>query len=153
MRVTLSAIKADIGAIGGHTRPSDELIDTVKNHVANKARNLLIDYYIGYSGDDIHIIMTHTHGIDNEKIHKLAWDAFKEGTRLQKNKGYMVLDRICLKMHFLVMLKEWGLVWLKLRWKKGQARCFVLAADKTEPGAFNLPLWRTFIDVAAIQVF
>ena len=44
MRVTLSAIKADIGAIGGHTRPSDELIDTVKNHVANKARNLLIDY-------------------------------------------------------------------------------------------------------------
>ncbi|HEX5978225.1 MAG TPA: fructose 1,6-bisphosphatase, partial [Nitrososphaeraceae archaeon] len=28
MRVTLTAIKADIGAIGGHTRPSDELVDT-----------------------------------------------------------------------------------------------------------------------------
>ncbi|HEU4443893.1 MAG TPA: fructose 1,6-bisphosphatase, partial [Nitrososphaeraceae archaeon] len=34
MRITLTAIKADIGAIGGHTRPSDELVDTVKRHVA-----------------------------------------------------------------------------------------------------------------------
>ncbi|HJR85254.1 MAG TPA: fructose 1,6-bisphosphatase, partial [Nitrososphaeraceae archaeon] len=29
MKVTLSAIKADIGAIGGHTKPSDELVDAV----------------------------------------------------------------------------------------------------------------------------
>ncbi|MGH9978318.1 MAG: fructose 1,6-bisphosphatase, partial [Nitrososphaeraceae archaeon] len=28
MKVTVSAIKADIGAIGGHTRPSDELLNS-----------------------------------------------------------------------------------------------------------------------------
>ena len=87
MRVTLSAIKADIGAIGGHTRPSDELVETVRKHVERNSKGLLIDYYIGYTGDDIHIIMTHTLGTDNEKIHKLAWDAFTEGTKLAKEQG------------------------------------------------------------------
>ncbi|HVP81888.1 MAG TPA: fructose 1,6-bisphosphatase, partial [Nitrososphaeraceae archaeon] len=76
MRITVSAIKADIGAIGGHTRPSDELLDIVKKFVEKRAKDLLIDHYIGYTGDDIHIIMTHKLGKDNEKIHKLAWDAF-----------------------------------------------------------------------------
>jgi fructose 1,6-bisphosphate aldolase/phosphatase len=86
MRITLSAIKADIGGIGGHTRPSDELVETVKNFISNRS-DLLIDYYIGFTGDDIHIIMTHTLGIDNKQIHKLAWDAFTEGTKVAKEQG------------------------------------------------------------------
>jgi fructose 1,6-bisphosphate aldolase/phosphatase len=66
MQITLSAIKADIGGIGGHTRPSDELFEVVKNYINGKAKGLLIDYYVGYTGDDIHIIMTHTLGIENQ---------------------------------------------------------------------------------------
>ncbi|MFQ5920961.1 MAG: fructose 1,6-bisphosphatase, partial [Nitrososphaerales archaeon] len=31
MRITLSAIKADIGGIGGHTKPSRELLNTVED--------------------------------------------------------------------------------------------------------------------------
>ena len=100
MRITVSAIKADIGGIGGHTRPSDELFEVVKILVAKRAKDLLIDYYVGYTGDDIHIIMTHNMGIDNEKIHQLAWDAFTEGTKMLKNRDYMVQDKICLKMLF-----------------------------------------------------
>jgi len=75
MRTTISAIKADIGGIGGHTRPSDELVEAVKKYVTQRLKEeaLLIDYYIGYTGDDIHIIMTHALGVENEKIHKLAW--------------------------------------------------------------------------------
>ncbi len=49
MRITLSAIKADIGGIGGHTRPSDELIETVRTFVGTKAKDLLLDYYVGSS--------------------------------------------------------------------------------------------------------
>jgi fructose 1,6-bisphosphate aldolase/phosphatase len=64
MKITLSAIKADIGAIGGHTCPSPELLQKVKDHVMSRSKGLLIDQYIGFSGDDIHIIMTHTMGID-----------------------------------------------------------------------------------------
>jgi fructose 1,6-bisphosphate aldolase/phosphatase len=58
MKITVSVIKADVGGIGGHTRPSDGLIDAVKKTVEASA-NLLIDYYIGYCGDDVHIVMSH----------------------------------------------------------------------------------------------
>ena len=92
MKVTLSAIKADIGAIGGHTKPSDELVEAV-NKVVKENSKLLLDYYIGYTGDDIHIIMTHTRGADNNEIHKMAWDAFTEGTKVAKEQGYMGQDR------------------------------------------------------------
>ena len=71
MEITLSAIKADIGAIGGHTRPSDRLVEGVKKVVKENSK-LLIDYYIGYTGDDVHIIMTHKKGTDNKDIHKMA---------------------------------------------------------------------------------
>ena len=87
MKITISAIKADIGGIGGHTRPSDELIDEVKKFVTRNAKDLLVDLYIGYTGDDIHIITTHTLGINNQKIHKLAWDAFTQGTKNCKGTG------------------------------------------------------------------
>ena len=87
MKITLSAIKADIGGIGGHTKPSKELLNTVENFVRRAKHELLIDYYIGYAGDDIHIIMSHTNGVENNRIHKLAWDAFKEGTEVAKEQG------------------------------------------------------------------
>ena len=147
MRITLTAIKADIGAIGGHTRPSDELVDTVKNHVANKARNLLIDYYIGYSGDDIHIIMTHTRGVDNGEIHKLAWDAFKEGTEVAKEQGLYGAGQDLLKDAFSGNVKGMGPGVAEIEMEERPSEVFcIFAADKTEPGAFNFPLWRTFID-------
>jgi fructose 1,6-bisphosphate aldolase/phosphatase len=147
MRITLTAIKADIGAIGGHTRPSDELVETVKNHVANKARNLLIDYYIGYSGDDIHIIMTHTRGVDNGEIHKLAWDAFKEGTEVAKEQGLYGAGQDLLKDSFSGNVKGMGPGVAEIEMEERPSEVFcIFAADKTEPGAFNFPLWRTFID-------
>ena len=94
MKVTVSAIKADIGAIGGHTRPSDELLNSVKEFVKKNSKNLLIDVYIGYTGDDIHLIMSHTRGIENDKVHKLAWDAFTTGTNLAKEQGFTEQARI-----------------------------------------------------------
>ncbi|CAN5386062.1 fructose-1,6-bisphosphate aldolase/phosphatase [soil metagenome] len=147
MRITLTAIKADIGAIGGHTRPSDELVQTVKKHVANKARNLLIDYYIGYSGDDIHIIMTHTRGVDNGEIHKLAWDAFKEGTEVAKEQGLYGAGQDLLKDAFSGNVKGMGPGVAEIEMDERPSEVFcIFAADKTEPGAFNFPLWRMFID-------
>ena len=34
--------------------------------------------------DDVHIVMSHTHGVDNQQIHKLAWDAFMAGTQVAR---------------------------------------------------------------------
>ena len=33
MKITVSVIKADVGGIGGHTRPSDNLIQAVRDTV------------------------------------------------------------------------------------------------------------------------
>lgn len=147
MRVTVSAIKADIGGIGGHTRPSDELVGTVRNFVAKSAKGLLIDYYVGYTGDDIHIIMTHTQGVDNEKIHKLAWDAFTEGTKLAKEQGLYGAGQDLLKDSFSGNVKGMGPGVAEIEMEERPSEVFcIFAADKTEPGAFNFPLWRMFVD-------
>ncbi len=147
MRITLSAIKADIGGIGGHTRPSDELVGTVRNFVSKNAKGLLVDYYIGYTGDDIHIIMSHTQGADNEKIHKLAWDAFTEGTKTAKEQGLYGAGQDLLKDSFSGNVRGMGPGVAEIEMEERPSEVFcIFAADKTEPGAFNLPMWRMFVD-------
>jgi len=150
MRITISAIKADIGAIGGHTRPSDELLDVVKNFIEKKGTELIIDQYIGYSGDDIHIIMTHKFGTDNEKIHKLAWDAFSEGTKTAKNQGLYGAGQDLLKDSFSGNVRGMGPGVAEIEMEERPSEVFcIFAADKTEPGAFNFPFWRMFIDAGS----
>jgi fructose 1,6-bisphosphate aldolase/phosphatase len=46
VKITLSAIKADIGSVGGHTRPSEEVLKTVEEFVSQRG-GLYIDKYIG----------------------------------------------------------------------------------------------------------
>lgn len=150
MRITVSAIKADIGAIGGHTRPSDELLGVVKNFIEKKGTDLIIDHYIGYSGDDIHIIMTHKFGTDNEKIHKLAWDAFSEGTKTAKNQGLYGAGQDLLKDSFSGNVRGMGPGVAEIEMEERPSEVFcIFAADKTEPGAFNFPFWRMFIDAGS----
>jgi fructose 1,6-bisphosphate aldolase/phosphatase len=38
MKVTLTALKADAGGIGGNTRPSDNLLLKVKNHIVSSSK-------------------------------------------------------------------------------------------------------------------
>ena len=150
MRITVSAIKADIGAIGGHTRPSDELLDVVKNYIEKMGTELLIDHYIGYSGDDIHIVMTHKFGTDNEKIHKLAWDAFSEGTKTAKSQGLYGAGQDLLKDSFSGNVRGMGPGVAEIEMEERQSEVFcIFAADKTEPGAFNFPFWRMFVDAGS----
>ncbi|MGI0022914.1 MAG: fructose-1,6-bisphosphate aldolase/phosphatase [Nitrososphaeraceae archaeon] len=146
MKITLSAIKADIGAIGGHTKPSDELVEAVKKVVKENSK-LLLDYYIGYTGDDIHIIMTHTKGTDSKEIHKMAWDAFTEGTKIAKEQGLYGAGQDLLKDAFSGNVRGMGpgVAELDIEERPSEVFC-VFAADKTEPGAFNFPLWRMFVD-------
>lgn len=147
MKITISAIKADIGAIGGHTRPSDELLKSVSDFVQENSKDLLIDHYIGYTGDDIHIIMTHAHGKDNEKIHKLAWNAFTKGTEIAKEQGLYGAGQDLLKDAFSGNVRGMGpgVAEIEVEERPSEVFC-IFAADKTEPGAFNFPLWRMFID-------
>ena len=146
LKITVSVIKADVGGVGGHTKPSDGLIEAIKNTVKNSA-DLLIDYYIGYCGDDTHIVMTHTHGVDNEKIHKLAWDAFMAGTQVAKKEGLYGAGQDLLRDSFSGNVKGMGPGVAEMEFEERPNEAFtVFAADKTEPGAFNYPIYRMFVD-------
>ena len=146
MKITVSVIKADVGGIGGHTRPSDALIEAVRKIVRNSG-DLLIDHYIGYCGDDVHIVMSHKHGIDNDKIHKLAWDAFMAGTQVAKQEGLYGAGQDLLKDSFSGNVKGMGPGVAEIEFDERPNEAFtVFAADKTEPGAFNYPIYRMFVD-------
>lgn len=146
-KITVSAIKADIGGIGGHTRPSDELVKAVKDYVLKNGKGLLIDHYIGFTGDDIHIIMTHTLGTDNKEIHKLAWDAFTEATKTAKEQGLYGAGQDLLKDSFSGNVKGMGPGVAEIEMDERPSEVFcIFAADKTEPGAYNFPFWRMFVD-------
>jgi fructose 1,6-bisphosphate aldolase/phosphatase len=146
VKITVSVIKADVGGIGGHTKPSDGLIKAIRDTVENSG-DLLIDHYIGYCGDDTHIVMTHRHGVDNEKIHKLAWDAFMAGTQVAKEEGLYGAGQDLLKDSFSGNVKGMGPGVAELEFEERPNEAFtIFAADKTEPGAFNYPIYKMFVD-------
>ncbi|MGH6621807.1 MAG: fructose 1,6-bisphosphatase, partial [Alphaproteobacteria bacterium] len=88
MKVTISAIKADVGSIGGHTKPSRQMLDCVRQEVSSAvASGLLIDGFVSHTGDDIAILMTHTHGESATGVHQFAWEAFLKATKIAQEFG------------------------------------------------------------------
>ncbi|MGA8041829.1 MAG: fructose-1,6-bisphosphate aldolase/phosphatase [Terracidiphilus sp.] len=148
MKTTLSVIKADIGSIGGHVAPSQHLLAAVKAYIAERAPRLLLDHSISHTGDDIAILMTHTRGENNEQIHQLAWDAFRAGTDAAKQQGLYGAGQDLLKDSFSGNVKGMGPAVAEMEFEERSAEPFLFfAADKTDPGAYNLPLYLAFTDV------
>ena len=146
-KITLSVIKADIGSIGGHIKPSQKLLQTVENYIKSKGRSLLIDHNISHTGDDIAILFTHEKGVCNKKIHKLCWNAFLAGTKVAKEQGLYGAGQDLLKESFSGNVRGMGPAVAEMEIEERPAEPFLFfAADKTEPGAFNLPLYLAFTD-------
>lgn len=147
MKVTLSAIKADVGAIGGHTKPSEKLLATIKEFIASQSERLLIDHLVFHVGDDICILMSHTRGVDDKTIHKLAWDAFKTGTEVAKSQGLYGAGQDLLKDAFTGNVRGLGPGVSEMEFiERPNEAVIVFAMDKTEPGAFNFPFYLAFAD-------
>jgi fructose 1,6-bisphosphate aldolase/phosphatase len=147
MKITLSVIKADVGSIGGHIRPSARLKQTVENHVREHGRQLLIDSYVGSTGDDIAILMSHQMGVDSPKIHELAWKAFMAGTAVAKEQGLYGAGQDLLKDAFSGNVRGMGPASCEMEFDERPNEPFLLfAADKTDPGAYNLPMYLGFAD-------
>ncbi len=149
MRVTLSVIKADIGSIGGHIKPSQALIARVREFVEEegKKKGLIEDFYVSHTGDDIAILMSHKRGEGNADVHKLAWDAFCAGTEVAKAQGLYGAGQDLLKDAFSGNVKGMGPAVAEMEFEERPNEPFLFfAADKTEPGAFNLPLYLAFAD-------
>lgn len=147
MRVTVSVIKADIGAIGGHTMPSQEVLGIVRERVERARKKLLIDSFVCYTGDDIAMIMTHTRGQDSPEVHQLAWDALLQATEKAKAQGLYGAGQDLLKDAFSGNVRGMGPGSAEIELDERPSEAFmVVFGDKCGPGAFNLPLYLAFAD-------
>lgn len=148
MEITISVIKADIGSIGGHIAPSEKLLHAVRDYVNENKEGLVLDSYVSHNGDDISILMTHTRGMDDEDIHKLAWEAFEIGTEMAKEQGLYGAGQDLLKNAFSGNVRGMGPAVAEMKIEERTNEPFLFfAADKTDPGAYNLPLYLAFADV------
>jgi len=91
--------------------------------------------------------MTHTHGEDSPLIHQLAWDAFRAGTDTARAQGLYGAGQDLLKDAFSGNVKGMGPAVAEMEFDERAAEPFLFfAADKTDPGAYNLPLYLAFVD-------
>lgn len=147
MKITVSAIKADIGSIGGHLVPSQRLLGVVREHVRMHGGGLILDSNVSHTGDDIAILMTHTRGVGDEEIHRFTWDAFLAGTEVAKEQGLYGAGQDLLKDAFSGNVRGMGPGVAEMEFDERPSEPFLFfAADKTDPGAFNLPLYLAFAD-------
>jgi len=147
MKITLSVIKADIGSIGGHIKPGERMKSRVREYIKSRESKLILDFAVTSTGDDIAILLSHSGGVSNSEIHKLAWEAFEEGTDLAREMGLYGAGQDLLKDAFSGNVRGMGPAVAEMEFEERPNEPFIFfAADKTDPGAYNLPLYLAFCD-------
>jgi fructose 1,6-bisphosphate aldolase/phosphatase len=149
MRTTLSVIKADTGSLAGHHMVHPEQIKVAQEKLAEaKQKGLIRDFYVTAVGDDLQLIMTHTKGVNSSEIHGLAWETFKEVTEeVSKKLKLYAAGQDLLVTAFSGNLKGMGPGVAEAEIEERVSEPIIIfMADKTEPGAWNLPLYRIFAD-------
>jgi fructose 1,6-bisphosphate aldolase/phosphatase len=128
--------------------PSKRLQETVETHIREQGSGLVLDHYVSHTGDDVAIVMTHTRGEGDERIHKLAWDAFLAGTHVARQEGLYGAGQDLLRDSFSGNVKGMGPAVAEMEIDERPNEPFLFfAADKTDPGAYNLPVYLAFADV------
>ena len=154
MKITLSVIKADVGSIGGHTRPSACMLHEVRTRLRDAVgRQLVIDGLVTHTGDDIAIIMTHRHGAGASSIHRFAWDSFLAATEAAKADGLYGAGQDLLVDAPSGNIRGAGPAVAEIELERDPADrdrpaepFLVFAGDKCSPGAYNYPLYAVFCD-------
>lgn len=147
MKTTISAFRADLGGIGGHLQPSARVRQTVDDYVHNDLATLLIDADVSFTGDDITIVATHDKPCDDPAIHAGLMEALHNGARQASEEGLYGAGQDLFRDAFSGAVKGLGPSIAELSFEERPNEAFlILAADKTRPGAFNLPLYLSFAD-------
>ncbi|MEW6724424.1 MAG: fructose-1,6-bisphosphate aldolase/phosphatase [Bacillota bacterium] len=146
-KVTLSVIKADVGGFVGHVSVHPALLERAGTRLEQVKGTLLLDYFVGTVGDDINLIMTHTLGPDHPDLHELAWNIFSDCAGVAKELKLYGAGQDLLADAFSGNVKGMGPGVCEIEFEERPSEPVVIfMADKTEPGAWNLPLYRMFGD-------
>ena len=146
MKITISLIKADVGGFPGHASVHPDLKDVAKQEL-EKAKNnrLLVDYHVLAVGDDLQLLMSHTKGCDNSEIHELAWNTFLVATEVAKDLKLYGAGQDLLSDAFSGNIRGMGPGSAEIEFTERKAEPLIaFMMDKTEPGAFNLPIYKMF---------
>lgn len=148
--LTLSAIKADVGSIGGHTRPSRAMLERARERMTEaQAEGIITAFDVTHTGDDICLLMVHTLGRDAPPIHDLAWSIFETATEIARAQGLYGAGQDLLKDAPSGNVRGAGPGAAEISFDPAASErpaepFLVFTADKCGPGAFNFPLWAAF---------
>jgi fructose 1,6-bisphosphate aldolase/phosphatase len=148
-KITVSLIKADVGSIAGHHVVHPKQIEVAQQCLEKaKKDGTITDFYVFNCGDDLQLLMTHKLGENSPKIHGLAWNTFKEVTeKVSKPLKLYAAGQDLLAEAFSGNIKGMGPGVAEMEiYERESEPIIVFAADKTEPGAFNYPLFKIFAD-------
>ncbi|MBA5942240.1 MAG: fructose 1,6-bisphosphatase [Methanophagales archaeon] len=147
-KITVSLIKADIGGFPGHSTVHHKLIDTAKEQMQQAMEDgLLVDYHVLNAGDDLQLLMSHRKGVDAEEIHGLAWKTFEAATEVAKELKLHGAGQDLLGDAFSGNIRGMGPGIAELEFvERGSEPLVAYMMDKTEPGAFNYPIYKIFAD-------
>lgn len=146
-KTTISVIKADVGSFPGHSRTHPKLLETAAKMLRSEQGKLLTDSFVTHCGDDLELILTHTHGVDNKKIHKLAWDVFMECTKIAKEMKLYGAGQDMPADAFPGNLGGPGPGAAEMEFEeRASDPVLIFMADKSGPGAWNSFLYRIFAD-------
>lgn len=148
--LTISAIKADVGSIGGHTRPSQAMLEVARQRLAQaQEAQVITDFAVTFTGDDLCLLMIHRHGNGYPQIHNLAWDVFRQAAEIARQQGLYGAGQDLLKDAPSGNVRGAGPGAAEITFdeqaKERPAEPFlVFTADKCGPGAYNFPFWAVF---------
>lgn len=144
-KITLSVIKADVGGFVGHSNVHPELLAKARECLS--ASDMLVDAHVTHVGDDINLIMTHRLGVDSPAVHQLAWDTFRSCTEVAKKLKLYGAGQDLLADAFSGNVRGLGPGIAEMEFvERASEPVVIFMADKTEPGAWNLPLYKIFAD-------
>ncbi len=148
VETTISVIKADIGSLAGHVIVPDFLMELARKRLKEGVQKGIIkDFHVANAGDDLELIMTHHKGENNEDVHRLAWDIFVEGAKLGREKKIYAAGQDILSDTFSGNVRGMGPGSAEMTIEERKSEPIaVFMADKTEPGAYNYPLFKVFAD-------
>jgi fructose 1,6-bisphosphate aldolase/phosphatase len=152
-KVTFSVIKADVGSIGGHTKPSGRMLEVVRTRIREATGTLILDGLLTHTGDDLAILMSHEHGVGASETHRFAWDCFLAAAEEAQHQGLYGAGQDLLVNAPSGNVRGAGPAVAEIEFVRDAASkdrpaeaLLIFAADKCGPGAYNFPLYTVFCD-------
>jgi fructose 1,6-bisphosphate aldolase/phosphatase len=111
---------------------------------------MILDLKVSHTGDDICNWSTSDPSkIGSSAIQEQFWDALMAGTEVAREQGLYGAGQDMLADSFSGNVKGLGPAVIEMQFEERESEpVLFFAADKTDPGAYNWPLWKIFTDPA-----